>query len=71
MLAEGVFSWKKFDESMCRNIFYVEKELGACVTDEYYLSKLLEEIREINEHYKREAKESKRVESQGKRKTIG
>lgn len=45
---------------MATNIFYVEKELGAYITDDYPLTKLLMQVKELNEHNEREQKEMKK-----------
>ena len=58
MLAEEVsVNWKDIEDNIATNIFYVEKELGAYVTDEYPLVKLNFQIDELNKHMEREAKE--------------
>jgi len=54
---------------MASNIFYVEKELGAYITDEYPLIKLRSQISNLQKHYKKEKEELEK--SRRSRGTIG
>ena len=52
--------WKTYDANMASNIFYVEKELGAYITDDYPLIKLISQVEHLQEHYENSEKEKKR-----------
>jgi hypothetical protein len=49
------------EASLSTAIFYVEKELGAHVTEDYLLLKMFNQIDEIKSHYERERKECDRI----------
>jgi len=55
---------------MASNIFYVEKELGAYITDEYPLIKLISQIEHLHKHQEEEKREMEKSQ-QKSRGTIG
>lgn len=60
-LARHSFDMNAYEQSMSTNIFYVEKELGVFVTDEYPIVKLFNQIDELAMHYKRELEHTKKL----------
>ncbi len=56
-LARGCFNLKDYEEGLVTNIFYVEKELGVYIDDDYPATKLFVQIEELKKHYDKEKKE--------------
>jgi len=57
------FDLEQFESVMATNMFYVEKELGVYIDDDYPLVKLNSQLRELvkhNELEKREHEKNKR-----------
>jgi hypothetical protein len=46
---------------MAQNIFYIEKELGAYITDDYPLAKLNSQLSYLTEHFKMEKAEAEKA----------
>jgi len=51
------FNVLDYESAMATNMFYVEKELGVYIDDDYPLVKLNSQLRELNEYSKREKAE--------------
>ncbi len=58
---QETFSEEKFEEVMAQNIFYIEKELGAYITDDYPLAKLNSQLSYLTEHFKMEKAEAEKA----------
>ena len=64
MLAEECSNdWRDIDADIATNIFYVEKELGAYIDDNYPLAKLNYQIEALQEHMKREQEETNKMKN--------
>ena len=47
----------EIDKNFATSIFYVEKELGAFIDENYPLMKFFSQLEELKEHYEREKRE--------------
>jgi len=56
-LAQGAFDIEDYEKNLVTNIFYLEKEVGVYIDDDYPFTKMWVQIEELQEHFKREKKE--------------